>query len=343
MEFIIRKPENKNIIIFVHGLNGSELSWKGNSKRFVQNLEQEDIITNNFDMAIFSYGTRIFDGGRLTRVLNLIRGFFANRPQENQSKFNVGINSISEVLNSEIKSIEHQYTNIVIVAHSMGGLVSKSALTWMKEDVRKKVSLVVSLSVPHIGSNMAKIAKDLLGNNPQILDLQTMGTFTTELNSRYSDLVVKPRMIYQSGNQDTVVNRQSAIPPNVDSNDTISTADDHFSILLINDRANNVLYSTLIRELKQSLQPFMSVDTSVIHGTPFSFLIKTLASALNFRVEFQNFSDQELNMPLKEGTIKCNTIEELFLRTAALSIDRFPDFQIDNEPKTLNYILIKRI
>src|SRR6202022_349813 len=102
MEYVIKKPENKHLLILVHGLNGTNTSWKGNEKRFVENLVQEQAIQDNFNIAIFTYGTKIFNINWLTKIINLIKGFLHNRPNEDIEGFNVGINSISENFESEI-------------------------------------------------------------------------------------------------------------------------------------------------------------------------------------------------------------------------------------------------
>lgn len=341
MEYIIKKPANKHLLVLVHGLNGANISWKGIETRFVENLIQEQLIQDNFNIAIFTYGTKIFKINWLTKIINLVKGFFQNHPNEDIKGFNIGINSISENLESEIRNIHKNYESISIIAHSMGGLVTKSSLTWMTDGVRKKVELFISLSVPHIGSYLGQIGSSLLGDNPQIIDLQGMGTFTTQLNQRYADLTPRPRLIYQSGNQDTVVPRQSAIPPNVSINDTITTPDDHFSVLLIKDRTNNQVFAKVIEELGIVLQPFAAIDVGVSEGIPFKFFLETLASKLKFKVSFERFSEDELNSKLRADNISSTTIEELFFDVASLTIVNFPKFTVNREKGTLNFVISK--
>ena len=299
-------------------------------------------IQDNFNIAIFTYETKIFKINWLSKIINLVKGFLRNRPNEDIKGFNVGINSISENLESEIRNIHRNYETVSIIAHSMGGLVTKSALTWMTDDVRKKIELFISLSVPHIGSYLGQIGSKLFGDNPQIIDLKGMGSFTTQLNQRYADLKPKPRIVYQWGNQDSdVVPRQSAIPPNVSIYDTITTPDDHFSVLLIKDRANNQVFDKVIEELKIVLQPFSAIDVGVSEGTPFKFFIETLASKLNFKVNFEGFSENELDSKLRADNISSSTIEQLFFDVARLTIVNFPKFIVNREKGTLNFIISK--
>lgn len=341
MEYEIKKPENKHLLILVHGLNGASTSWKGNEQRFVENLIEEQVIQDNFNIAIFAYGTKIFKINWLTKIINFIKGFLRNRSNEDIKGFNVGINSISENFESEIRNVHENYDTISIIAHSMGGLVTKSALTWMTDNTRKSVELFISLSVPHIGSYLGQVGSSLLGDNPQIIDLKGMGEFTTQLNQRYSDLTSRPRLVYQNGNQDTIVPRQSAIPPNVSITDTITTPDDHFSVLLIKERTNNQLFAKIVKELKIVLQPFIAIDIGVPEGVTFKFFIETMTMRLKIKVDFEGFSDKELNIKLRSGNVNSSTIEEFFFDVSKLTTAKFPKFSVIREKGTLNFLISK--
>lgn len=178
MNFVIQNENNRHLIVLVHGLNGGEGSWKGDSQRFVETLSKESLVQENFDLALFVYETKIFRLNWFVKFWNTILGFLANRPKEDIKGFNVGIESISRPLEAEIRGMHKKYDTITFLTHSMGGLVTKSALTWLSNDdeVLKKIELFISLSVPHIGALLAKVGKRLpvLGDNPQIIDLQAM-------------------------------------------------------------------------------------------------------------------------------------------------------------------------
>lgn len=342
MEYIINKPENKHLLILVHGLNGSAASWKGGEQRFAENLTQEELIRDNFNLALFTYPTMIFRINWLAKIINLIRGFFRNRPHEDIKGFNVGINSISRTLGSEIRTIHGKYDSISVVAHSMGGLVIKSALTWLTDDIREKIPLFISLSVPHIGSNLARLGSGLLGGNPQIIDLRAMGKFTTELNLRYADLDPQPYLVYQSGNQDEdIVPEASAIPPNVPAKDTVSTQDDHFSVLLIKDRTNNQLFERIIKELNRILQPFSAIDIAVAEGTPFQFFVEMIASRLKIKTDMSCFSKEELATRLRADQITSSSVEDLFMRAGDLAISALPGYIVKKEKGTSTYLFNK--
>ncbi|CAM1348730.1 esterase/lipase family protein [Tenacibaculum halocynthiae] len=190
MDYIIKKEKNKHLIILVHGLNGSDKTWKGNKERFCENLIEENFIQDNFDLALFNYGTKILKVNWIARIIRLLKGFFSNKPKEESKKFNVSIDKVSMPLVAQLNGIQAQYDTISFITHSMGGLVTKNVLTWLDKNILEKIYFFMSLSVPHIGASLATIGSKLpvLGKNPQIIGLQAMGTFTTLLNQRFGNI-----------------------------------------------------------------------------------------------------------------------------------------------------------
>lgn len=338
MDFIIKNEANKHLIILVHGFNGGDSTWRGGSERFVETLSKDVLIQENFNLAIFTYGTKIFKINWFTKLINTFKGFLSNRSKEKIEGFNVGIENISRPLETEVRDIYEKYNTITFVSHSMGGLVTKSAMTWLNEDARKRIELFIFLSVPHIGASLANIGSGLFGDNPQIIDLQAMGAFTTQLNERFANLNFSPKVVYQGGHQDTIVPRQSAVPPNVPGELIMNTADDHFSVLLINDSNNNIVYNRIIKELNIVLQPFLGIEIYVVQGTPFEFLVNTIASRFKLKVDLSCFSKDKLNMKLRSDTISSTSMEDFFLKIGNLVINKFPEYSVKRERGTSNYI-----
>src|SRR6202012_1428414 len=131
-------------------------SWEGTPERFIENLRTETSM-QDFDVYLFRYPTKIFELTGLKKIVHTIKGFVSNKPHEDQEGFNIGINNISQNLESEIRDVQGHYETICFIAHSMGGLVVKSAIVWMPETIRAKVRLFISLSVPHMGANLAGV------------------------------------------------------------------------------------------------------------------------------------------------------------------------------------------
>ncbi|WP_324680808.1 esterase/lipase family protein [Hymenobacter sp. GOD-10R] len=337
MEYVIEKDNNKHLIILVHGLSGGVHNWKGSNENFVEVLKENELIQNNFDIILFNYSTRIIEMRNDRKWLNTLLSFFSSRPKEDIITFNVGIESISRTLETNIRSVHEKYNSISFIAHSMGGLVIKSALTWLGDEICSKIKLFISLSVPHIGSNLANIGKGLLGNNPQVLDLQAMGEFTTQLNERFANLKHSPKIIYQGGNQDIIVPRQSAIPPNVQSNLVVNTDDDHSSILLIRNKKINTVFNRIIKELTGLLQPFKSVNIYIPDNTLFNYFVRIMTDRIGIQVDLSCFSSEELNMVLRTGYINGSTVEDFFLKIGDMVIDRFPKYGVEFKNNILSF------
>jgi pimeloyl-ACP methyl ester carboxylesterase len=333
MKYCIQKEHHKHLIILIHGLNGDENTWQGTKERFVEVLSQNYLVQENFDLALFTYGTKIFEVSWLSKISSTIKGFVNNQPGEAIEKFNVGIESISRPLETEISEVSGKYDSITLITHSMGGLVAKSAMTWLDEKIRQKIKLFISLSVPHIGAPLAHPGSKILLKNPQIEDLKVLGAFTTQLNERFGRLTHLPKMIYQSGNQDTVVPRGAAIPPNTSGEYIINTADNHFSVLLIRDSRNNTIFNRIINELHLLLQSFNSVVVAVIQNTPFGFLIETMAAKFNISIDLSCFTEEELSVKLRAETVNSLTVEDFFLKLRSLSVTPIPPYTVKRSRK----------
>lgn len=312
------KSENKifhRAIVFIHGLNGNSSTWKGDSKRFVNVLRSDMVVSENFGLYIFEYPTKIVEFGFFKRMLSYIPGI-------KKKEFNVGIRRISMELKTNLYEILKDYKTIILVAHSMGGLISKKALVEMQNEEIKRIKLFMSVSVPHNGSALADIGTTLLGDNKQLCDLQIFSDFTSDLTNRFSNLTIGPKVVYQSGNQDLVVPEGSAIPAGVTFNDRIDTSDNHYSVLSIEDPASHTPYIRLIRELKdilileQQQGTFDEVNGEVTFNIPENYSFKQVAELLaetaNCTIQFKGFSEIELNILLKSQELsKVNTFKAL--------------------------------
>ena len=336
----VKRTNSKHLLILIHGLNGSKESWMGHSLSFVDNLIEEDTIKDFFDISIFEYHTTISPIRSLRKYANLITGFIFRRPKEKLKGINVGINKVGSDFEYEIREASKRYESISIIAHSMGGLVTKVAVSKLDSELRQKVKLFVSLSVPHIGSNLAQFAHRLLGKNPQIRDLQSMGEFVEELSQRFANLKNLPQIYYQSGSQDNVVPPLSAIPSEVKTEFTARTNDDHFSVLNIQDRNNNTLFRAIVDKLNSVLQPFRMVDSSIPAGVKFRDFIEVISPKLNIRVSFEGFTEEELNTPLRAGGLQGSTVEKYLKKIGDHTVQPIREFEVKLINEKFDYILI---
>ncbi|CAL2093102.1 protein of unknown function [Tenacibaculum sp. 190524A02b] len=242
-------PENRTrAIVFVHGLFGGVKSWydEKNPHRIINRLLCDDEISNHYRLYTFSYHTKKLKVNKFGHVLTTILPVY-------RRGFNNNIRQVSNSLLTYLQELELEHETIIIVGHSMGGLVSKKALVIMGE-LRKKVPIYFSLSVPHLGAQLPNNIFirffNLLLGNPQIRNLALFGEFITSLNSDFASLKIPPPYcIYQAGNFDRVVNENSAIPHGINKENGFVTDNTHFSILTP-EKDNHPLLTRLKRELK---------------------------------------------------------------------------------------------
>ncbi|MCA6368467.1 MAG: hypothetical protein IM631_21595 [Cytophagales bacterium] len=303
-------------IVFVHGLNGNSSTWFGSPIRFADRIKTEREVCENFGLYIFEYHTKIFELTSLKKLLSLIPGL------QKKEEFNVGIRRIAMELKSHLAELLEDYKTIVIVTHSMGGLVTKRAMVEIQSYELKKIKLFFSLSVPHHGASLAKIGTKLLGRNIQLIDLQSFSDFTNDLTNRFSNLKDKPIVIYQTGSQDKVVNEGSAVPAGVTEDYRIDTNDNHYTVLKISNPASHLPYRRLIRELKGILNletqqsganiANCEVTFSIPENWSFRNVAKELVESAKCTIEFMGFTNEELSIIIKsQELIQPNTFQAL--------------------------------
>jgi pimeloyl-ACP methyl ester carboxylesterase len=153
------------VIVFVHGIFGSSLdSWRNDQTgvHFYDLVANDPALGNNFDIYAYGYPSRFLS-----------------------SSF-----SIQEAAEDMSFRLEREgiftYKKVVIVAHSMGGLIAMRMLLTQPETFLKRthprVSVMVQFGTPHEGANIAAFARHFLPNAglPQMLP---------RLQSDISDLI----------------------------------------------------------------------------------------------------------------------------------------------------------
>lgn len=253
----------KRVIIFVHGLSGSNESWVGSNIKYYDLLSKNKEIINNYDLdTTFTYHTKLVE----PRSFNILKSFFKKSKKD---KFNAPIRDIGLLLKSHIAENLRNYESFVLITHSMGGLVAKKAMVEMNKDVESqnflsKIDLYVSLSVPHRGSLLASMAEKLIGKNPQLKNLKAFSSFTTELSRDYGSIKLdkRPKTIYQRGVYDKVVPEGSAIPC-AESQNIIDTQDDHYGSRQVKDPKTHVAYKRVLRELKELLSESIEQESEI--------------------------------------------------------------------------------
>lgn len=247
IKFIHNTLDKKNLIIFIHGFVGSEKTWKkiDGSKPLIDYLIKDIEIFNNFNIALFEYHTELLN------IFPKSKAFY-NFFSKNKNSINLPINELSKLLESRIQYTCADYKNIILIGHSMGGLVAKRfLLDDLKKNTDSKVKLYVSLATPHSGSIIANLGESLI-SNVQTKDLGALSESITAMNNEWVQNKNLPKRIYGQGAYDKIVSKESSIALDADSQSVIYSDDDHFSIIVPTEK--NVIVDALIFELNDFLK-----------------------------------------------------------------------------------------
>lgn len=222
------KNNRKNLIVFIHGLIGGRDTWvrQDGKKSILTYLKEDKEITDQFDLAVFDYFTKLTD---LFQKLSWLTGFFTGH--QTKLKKNFPIKDIADILSTDLRIRAANYENIVLVSHSMGGLVAKAhILDDLQETSKSRVMLYISLAVPHNGSNLASLGR-MIYSNPQIKGLQPLSEEISGLNQRWVKSIGLPDTYYFQGKADDIVPPNSSEGIDRRTISPIYSDDDHFSIV----------------------------------------------------------------------------------------------------------------
>lgn len=243
----VYKAKNKNLIIFIHGLTGSNETWKNEetNNTYPDLLLTDEVIADNFDIAYFEY---------FTSFLNIKEniGIFRSLISKNKSTpKNISLLEISNVLNTRIDYDLIDYDSIVIIAHSMGGLIAKqSIIKYLTKN--SKIKLFLSLAVPHLGSELATYG-DFISPNININELKPFSNETITLMQQWLNASNLPITKYFNGVYEGTVNKNSAVPFNTKEEDILNIDENHRTICKPKD-TNSIVIKSSIHILKEFLK-----------------------------------------------------------------------------------------
>ncbi|WP_347051905.1 AAA family ATPase [Flavobacterium olei] len=228
----LHQSNKENLILFVHGFMGGKDTWrKEGVEKIPDFLIKNPKIAENFDLAEFQYYTQLSSKIEKTKYFwGLIP-----LPWIDKRKFtqNLSIDDITDILYSYLNINLRRYNKIVIVAHSMGGLISKATILKLIAEDKNKIELFLSLCVPHNGSKIADLGKLIL-SNPNVTDLAPLSAIIDQVNRGWIDGKTAenlPETIYFQGKNDLVVPNESSEGYDSRVVQTVYSFDDHSSIL----------------------------------------------------------------------------------------------------------------
>ena len=177
----------KKVILFIHGLGGKKESF-GNFNQIIE----DDYDLKEWEVAFYEYPSSLIH-----------IPYYTASPK---------IQSVSKDLEGTIEGYLSGYDEMVIVCHSMGGLIAKKYLIDNLEKIKLSknvVSKVVLYATPNFGSDLAF---GVYSFHPQVSQLRNNSDFLEYLNKDFnsSDITKYIDFYYIIGSLDSVVNRTSA-------------------------------------------------------------------------------------------------------------------------------------
>jgi pimeloyl-ACP methyl ester carboxylesterase len=237
------KRENKpNVILFVHGLNGGLETWSHDEKTsFPEMLASEPQLAEHYDIACFNYFTTFTNTyGTSKSLFSRIFGSL------NKLRKNLPITELAQLLRTEFEVNLSDYERVIIIAHSMGGLISKACILGHLEETQATVVKgFISLAVPHSGAKIANIGS-LISSNVQLKDLGVLSDAVDQLSRDWLNATNPPPAKYIYAAHDLVVDKKSALAIESQKKDSIAVDEDHFSICKPKDQ-NETVYKAVLK------------------------------------------------------------------------------------------------
>jgi pimeloyl-ACP methyl ester carboxylesterase len=185
------------LILFVHGLGGAgEATWRSAAGvGFRELISRDAALADDADIAFFEYPTSLF------------RPPFSATPCR--------VRDLAEGLRSQLEVRYPDYKSVMLVCHSLGGLVARKYLVEevKRADSRLRVDKLLLYAVPNNGAALAGIAKHISWRHNQLIQLCRNSELIEELNTDWAklDMIKRIAIRYVVAGQDGVVDKQSAI------------------------------------------------------------------------------------------------------------------------------------
>ncbi|WP_027230373.1 alpha/beta fold hydrolase [Phyllobacterium sp. UNC302MFCol5.2] len=163
-KYIRRTSGSNSVIVFVHGILGNAAStWKNDNGAYWPDLLKSDPTFDGSDIYVFDYPSS-FRGENFT------------------------IDQLTDNARLVLESDDiPSHSQIIFIAHSMGGLVVRAYLLKYR-DVAAKTKFITFLSTPTTGSDLVGLA-GLFSTNPSLFEMKPMdsksSTFLAALQSNW--------------------------------------------------------------------------------------------------------------------------------------------------------------
>ncbi|RUT24844.1 hypothetical protein C0V97_14035 [Asaia sp. W19] len=239
-------------IVFVHGLSGGfETTWKAENGAFWPQWLADEFDSANVHLAGYDSGA----------FASFLLGSGAS------------IQDLASILADGLISLPHPAKAIVLITHSLGGLIVKQMLRRCVEsadsrfqNLAKKVRAVVFLGTPHQGASLAKTFDTILRpfKSRAAQQLAYSSDNLIDLNTFFSSFAVRERVVvrpfYETDKTQgiQIVDRVTA-NPNVHGAEPIAVQADHIKICKPESK-QSLVYRSVCELLHSLLSPSRSLE-----------------------------------------------------------------------------------
>ena len=258
----IRKSENKKALIFIHGFGGDAYETFGMMPAFIAG----NLTLTGWDLHSFGYDTELSPD---------ITGAWAADPD---------LDNLSAYFAQTLCTGYNQYSELAIIAHSMGGLITQRAL--IDSECAGKVKHVMLFGTPSKG-----IWKTLLARmvKRQVRDMHPKSEFILNLRRDWDDKFANPQFTL-----DVIAGlRDQFVPPTS-------------SLDCFDERHHVRVNGNHVEMVKPATSETDSVD----------WVIKRLLGQLDLAEALSHESDSEFESLPPEDTYSSDTDEKLIINRA---------------------------
>ncbi|AZD62792.1 hypothetical protein C4K18_4843 [Pseudomonas chlororaphis subsp. aurantiaca] len=126
-----------------------------------------------------------------------------------------GIQDLAEGLRSFINAFHSDKSEIILIGHSMGGLVLRQYIvTELKRNTETRIRAAIMIATPHQGADLARIGASLSWKHTHLKQLAKGQDILRTILEDWTSLNVENRIdaLYITGGVDAIVDRQSSMP-----------------------------------------------------------------------------------------------------------------------------------
>jgi len=270
MEFKMKKIA----VVFIHGLRGNSDTWVNdaglNFSYMLSNSDENIKVNCDFhEYNYFSKLTEFMNGLVAKYTTNFLRKInpFKREIITKKNRSNKNIFHLASGLDTELRVKYNDHHGVILIGHSLGGLVAKQLiLSRLESGQENNILGYISIATPHHGSLNAMIVS--FSKNKHLKELQPLNQETMDLDKNWMKLKTShPDSLYLVSLDDEVVQPHCAIPTDIDPKLCYQFNDeDHTSICKPEDinKSNFILIKNFIRDKVVTME---EVDSKRVNKT----------------------------------------------------------------------------